>query len=155
MGVFTSVSQNKNQSISGIILDSLSVVKNANIVNLHTKQGTFSDDNGAFTILLSAGDTLSISSIQHISKKIVPTKKEIELKKMNIYLKSTIYVLEEFELKKHNLTGLLSADLSKVPKTNKTDINAFTLGLPNAGVKKYLKLIEKYTRLLIKLLIYF
>jgi len=120
MGIFITFSQEKNKIISGKILDSLGIVKNANIINLQTKQGTFSNDNGLFRIFVSKGDTLSLSSIQHISTKIVITKKIIKKRKLNILLKSNTYTLDEIELKRHNLSGRLGIDTKTVP-TNKKD----------------------------------
>ena len=113
-------SQEKNKIITGKILDSLGIVKNANVINLKTNQGTFSNDNGIFRIFVSEGDTLSLSSIQHISKKVIITKNIIENRKMNIRIKYNIYSLDEFELKRHNLIGRLSIDTKNVP-TNKRD----------------------------------
>ena len=78
ISIFNSFSQEKNKIISGKILDSLGVVKNANIINLKTKQGTFSSDSGLFRIFVSEGDTLILSSIQHLSKKILITKNIID-----------------------------------------------------------------------------
>ena len=57
-----SLSQEKEILIAGQIVDSLSIVKNANIINLKTKQGTFSSDNGNYGIFVSIGDSLQISS---------------------------------------------------------------------------------------------
>ncbi|PQJ78559.1 carboxypeptidase-like regulatory domain-containing protein [Polaribacter porphyrae] len=106
--------------ISGVVTDSLGVVVNANIINLKTSQGTFSNDSGLFRIFAVAGDTLSVSSVQHIKTKIVVTDAIINNKTISITLKSNTYKLDEFELKRHNLLGSLSSDLKKV-KTNKKD----------------------------------
>ena len=120
ISLLSTFSQEKNKIITGKILDSLGIVKNANVINLKTNQGTFSNDNGIFRIFVSEGDTLSLSSIQHISKKVIITKNIIENRKMNIRIKYNIYSLDEFELKRHNLIGRLSIDTKNVP-TNKRD----------------------------------
>ncbi len=120
INTFIFFSQEKNKIISGKVLDSLGIVKNANIINLNTNQGTFSNDDGLFRIFVSEGDTLKLSSVQHISKKISITKTIIESKKIDIYLKSNIYILDEIELKRHNLSGSLGIDTKTVP-TNKKD----------------------------------
>ncbi|MEO9571598.1 MAG: hypothetical protein ABJH82_08415 [Polaribacter sp.] len=117
-----SLSQEKGTLITGQIIDSLDIVKNANIINLNTKQGTFSSDEGIFRMFVSINDTLQISSIQHVSKKIKITKKIIENKFFKIELKSNTYVLDEFELKRHNLTGRLGIDLKEVPTNRKDSI---------------------------------
>ncbi|WP_298777926.1 hypothetical protein [uncultured Polaribacter sp.] len=117
---FSSFSQERKKLIIGKVSDSLSIIKNANIINLKTKQGTFSNDDGLFRIFVSKGDTLNVSSVQHISKQIIISKKIIEQKTITISLKSNTYVLDEFELKRHNLRGSLSIDTKFVP-TNKKD----------------------------------
>tara|TARA_B100000809_G_scaffold2651_1_gene3005 strand:- start:6337 stop:7143 length:807 start_codon:yes stop_codon:yes gene_type:complete len=118
--IFNSISQEKNKIITGKVLDSISIVKNANIINLNTKQGTFSSDSGLFRIFVSEGDTLILSSVQHLSKKILITKNVIARKNIKIILTSNIYTLDEFELKRHDLSGRLGIDTKAVP-TNKKD----------------------------------
>ena len=78
--------QEKRILISGNVSDSLGIVKNANIINLKTKQGTFSNDQGLFRIFVSKGDTLSFSSIQHKLKKIKVTKQILDNKEITIVL---------------------------------------------------------------------
>jgi hypothetical protein len=129
-------SQEKNKIISGKVLDSLGVVRNANIINLKTKQGTFSNDNGLFRIFVSEGDTLSLSSIQHISRKIHITKKIIEGKKINILLKSNIYSLDEFDLKRHNLMGRLGIDSKSVPKEKRDSLLSNVMDFSNINFKE-------------------
>ena len=117
---FTSLSQENKTFISGRVLDSLGIVKNANIINLKTNQGTFSFDDGRFKIFVSLGDSVRISTIQHISQKIVINKEVIDNKALIVRLKFNTYILDEFELKRNHLTGSLLADIKQVP-TNKKD----------------------------------
>ena len=119
ISITNSFSQEKNKIIFGTVLDSLGIVKNANIINLNTKQGTFSSVLGLYRIFVSEGDSISISSIQHISKTIIITKKIINLKKRDVLLKLNVYELEAFELKRHNLLGSLTADTKSVPVDKK------------------------------------
>ena len=113
-----SFSQEKNVLIFGDLIDSLGVVRNANIINLN--KGTFSSDNGRFRIVVSKGDSLQISSIQHITKKIFITKQIIDQRTLKVTLASNTYVLDEFDLKRHYLMGRLGVDIKDVP-TNKKD----------------------------------
>jgi hypothetical protein len=115
-------SQQKNKLISGKIIDSLGTVNNANIVNLNTKQGTFSNDDGVFRIFVSKGDTIRVSSIQHISKRIIVNNNYLSNKNLEILLKINIYTLDTFELKRHNLTGSLSLDVKEVSKNVKDSL---------------------------------
>lgn len=116
---FTSIGQERKILLTGKLTDSLGVVKNANIINLQTNQGTFSSDNGRFRIFVSKGDSLRISSIQHITRKIIILKQIIDNGSIEIELKSNTYVLDEFDLKRHNLTGRLGIDIKDVPANKK------------------------------------
>jgi len=118
LSVFT-YSQKQKILISGKVLDSIGNVKNANIINLNTNQGTFSFDNGRFKIYASEGDSLRISNIQYHSQKIIINKETITNKALIVQLKSNTYVLDAFELKKNNLIGKLAIDLKSVPTNNR------------------------------------
>ena len=113
-------SQEKKVLLQGKVIDSLGVVKNANIVNINTNQGTSSTDFGTFEIYASKGDSLRVSSIQHRTKVLIVGTYNYDNKIIIVPLKYTIYTLDEFELKKHNLTGRLGIDSKSVPK-NKRD----------------------------------
>jgi hypothetical protein len=113
-------SQEKRKIIVGKVVDSISIIKNANIINLKTKQGTFSSKLGLFRIFVSKGDTLSVSSVQHKQKIIIITESILAQKKIKITLKAKTYTLTEFELKRNNLMGRLGIDTKDVPK-NKQD----------------------------------
>ncbi|WP_405604269.1 carboxypeptidase-like regulatory domain-containing protein [Polaribacter sp. Asnod1-A03] len=108
-------SQERQTFLSGKVIDSLGAVKNVNIINLKTNQGTFSSDNGLFKIYASEGDSLQISSVQYITRKINVNKAIINNKFILINLKPNTYALDEFELKKYHLTGRLGIDLKQVP----------------------------------------
>ncbi|WP_298767392.1 hypothetical protein [uncultured Polaribacter sp.] len=116
----SSFSQERRGLINGKVLDSLSTVKNANIINLKTNQGTFSSDNGAFRIFVKAGDSLRISSVQHFTKFVLIKKSNITAKNISVKLKYRTVVLDTFELKRHDLSGRLGIDTKAVP-VNKRD----------------------------------
>ncbi|APZ47651.1 hypothetical protein BW723_15735 [Polaribacter reichenbachii] len=124
-------SQKKPKIIIGKITDSLGIVKNANIINLKTNQGTFSSEQGLYRIFASEGDTLRFSSVQHQSKKIVITERIIDAKELNVKLKLTIYTLDEFDLKRHNLMGRLGVDLKDVPNNKKDSLLRSALDFSN------------------------
>jgi hypothetical protein len=116
------LAQEKDRILSGKIIDSLGIVKNANIINLKTNQGTFSNDEGLFRIFVSEGDSIQVSSIQHYTKKIGINKKIFNDRTIGITLTASTYILNEFELKKHNLTGSLGIDTKNVPVDKKDSI---------------------------------
>lgn len=106
----------KNQHlITGVVKESKKVVKNAHIVNLSTKQGTFSNDLGKYRIYASIGDSLQITSIQHKTDYKVISNFDIDRKEVNIYLIPNTYELDEIVIKKHDLTGNLLIDRKKTP----------------------------------------
>ena len=74
--------QDKKTLITGSVSDSLGIVKNVNIINIKTKQGTFSNDEGLYRIYVSKGDTLSFSSVQHKLKKFVITEDVLKIKEI-------------------------------------------------------------------------
>ena len=123
--------------ITGHLKDSIGSISNATILNLSTKRGTISNDEGVFEIRVRLGDSLRFSSVQHITKIIYISKTIFTRKKLAIQLLIQTTVLEAFELKKHDLSGRLGIDVQKVIKEDA--ISAVTLGLPNAGRKKMKK----------------
>ena len=108
-------SQNKQILIKGVIKDSLGVVKNANILNLRTGEGTFSSDDGNFNFFASQNDSIQISSVPHELKTIVISEEIFNKPSLEIRLKIKITVLDEFELKQNNLSGSLTTDIKNVP----------------------------------------
>lgn len=131
-----SFSQEKNKIITGQVSDSLGIVKNANIINLKTRQGTFSSDDGLFRIFVSEGDSLKISSIQHIPKIILITKKIITERNIQVLLKLNIYTLNEFELKRHHLSGRLGIDTKVVPTDKKDSLLSKVMDFSNINFKE-------------------
>jgi hypothetical protein len=119
---FSFFAQKKNIILSGKVIDSLGIVKNANIINLKTNQGTFSNDEGLFRIFVSEGDSVQFSSIQHYTKKIKINTQIFNDKNIEITLTASTYVLDEFELKKHNLSGRLGIDTKNVPIDKKDSL---------------------------------
>lgn len=132
----TTLSQEQKALISGKVIDSLGVVKNANIINKKTNQGTFSSDDGRFRIFVSEGDTLRISTIQHIIKKVIVTKKTIDSKYLNVTLKSNTYVLDAFDLKRNDLMGRLSVDIKKVTTDRKDSLLKEVMDFSNINFKQ-------------------
>lgn len=111
--------QKKEVFIYGKVIDSLAVVKNANVLNLTTNKGTFTNDQGEFRMYVSLGDSLRISSVQHNVALSVVTKYNLDSKHFAIRLKRKTYVLDEIVLKKHNLTGSLTSDRKQTPENKK------------------------------------
>jgi len=149
LSIYTStlVSQEKRKLISGKVIDSLGIVKNANIINLKTKQGTFSSDEGLFRIFVSKGDTLSFSSIQHKLKNIVITTQILEKRELTVLLKSNIYTLDEFDLKQHNLMGRLGVDSKEVPRDVKDSLLRKVMDFSNVDFSEIDPTVDAITKM--------
>ena len=132
-------SQKQRSMIYGKITDSLGIVKNANIINLTNKQGTFSSDTGEFRIFVAEYDSLQISSVQHQTQKILITKSILFKKKLSISLLSSTYTLNEFHLKRHQLTGSLAIDSKNVRVNKKDSLLTKLLDFSNINMNATLK----------------
>ncbi|PQJ74200.1 hypothetical protein BTO13_02425 [Polaribacter gangjinensis] len=131
----TFFAQKKNIILSGKVIDSLGIVKNANIINLNTSLGTFSNDEGLFRIFVSEGDSIQFSSIQHYTKKIEINKDLLAKKYIEITLTASTYILDEFELRKHNLTGRLGIDTKNVPLDKRDSILKIVMDFSKVNMK--------------------
>jgi len=85
------------QKISGVVYNATSKVEDIKIENLTTKQSTFSNKNGAFTISAKAKDTLKVSAIFYITQLIV-VKHIYEKEPFVIQLKKANNTLEEVSI---------------------------------------------------------
>ena len=126
--------QEKRVFIYATIFDKVGVVTDAHIVNLQTKQGTFSNESGEFRILAKENDSLQVSSVGYETTFWIAKKENFGIQKNYIELNKIAIELDEVALKKNNLLGNLTSD-SKLIKKEKV-INAETLKLPFAGSRK-------------------
>ena len=108
--------QKSNVFLKGMVRDSLNLIKDVHVINLNTLKGTYSNDYGQYRITVSLGDTLEFTSVQFETIKKIITDRIFFSKKLNIILKNKNYVLNEVNVKKHDLIGDLSIDRKRVPK---------------------------------------
>jgi hypothetical protein len=120
--VLNTSSQEKRTLVSGKVIDSLEAVNNVTIINLKTNQGTSSNNNGVFRLFLQLGDSIKVSSVQHLTKIITVNEFNIKQKSITIFLKSKIYELDEFDLKRNDLSGRLGIDTKEVPLNKKDSL---------------------------------
>lgn len=109
-------SQEKYALISGKIISSNNAVGNVHIVNLNTKLGTVSNDNGEFEMMVSLNDILLFSSIEYERKEIKITGNYLKYKRIVVELIPSLNELEEVFIE--GLTGNLNYDITKVPNDN-------------------------------------
>ena len=105
----------------GKLKDSSSVVKNANIVNLKTNIGTFSNDFGDYKIIVSIGDTLQYSSVQHKTIYRIINNFVYRSEVLDVFMISSTYELDEVVLRRNDLDGFLSLDLKKTPEDRRAE----------------------------------
>ena len=120
--VLNTFSQEKSTLVNGKVIDSLGAAKNVTIINLKTNQGTSSNNDGAFRMFLQLGDSIKVSSIQHLTKIVTVNESNIKEKNITIFLKSQIYQLDEFDLKRNDLSGRLGIDTKGVPQNKKDSL---------------------------------
>ncbi|MCG7502193.1 carboxypeptidase-like regulatory domain-containing protein [Tenacibaculum sp. Mcav3-52] len=129
--IIKATAQESRKFFYAIIQDEVSAVPNAHVINLNTKQGTFTNNNGEFRILAKANDTIQITFVGYETKKIVVGVNHFGMQENYIQLKKVPIELDEVAIKKHNLLGHISSDTKHI-KSEK-EINAETLNLPFAG----------------------
>lgn len=134
---FSLNSQNKEKLIFGKVIDSIGAVENANVINLRSNKGTFTNENGEFKMIAALGDSLRISSIQYITSFIIVNKFSLDKKKMEIYLKTATQVLDEFEIKRNKLLGILGIDGKSVPKNVQDSLLRSTMDFSNVAWDKW------------------
>ncbi|MCH3882728.1 MULTISPECIES: carboxypeptidase-like regulatory domain-containing protein [Tenacibaculum] len=110
----TFFSQEKRTFFQGKITNFTTSLENVNVLNLNTKQGTYSNAEGLFKILAKQNDSLRISSIGYASKIYKVTN--VNSNVVKIELEAMNFVLEEVLIKNHNLSGSLDLDINKVPE---------------------------------------
>lgn len=82
------------------------------IINLTAKTGTTSEDDKTFKIKVSKGDELFISSVEFAPKKLKITSEILEENYLSIKLDPALNELAE--VKVHNLSGNLEADIANI-----------------------------------------
>ncbi len=108
-------SQKNAKILKGVITDEKGLVINAHIINKTTRQGTFSNENGSFSLNVSLGDELQITSVQHETKTITIAKVILKKQKLEITLNTKTNMLDEVIVKKHQLSGDLVSDTKQTP----------------------------------------
>ena len=113
------------------VKDKVGHVFNAHVVNLNTKQGTFTNESGEFRILAKQHDSLQISFVGYKSTLLIVNLHHFGIQKNTFELVKTAFELDEISIKKNNLLGYLTSDSKNIKIEKKID--AKTLKLPYAG----------------------
>ena len=130
----TLLAQKNKFWLYGKLKDSSSVVKNANIINLKTNKGTFSNDFGDYKIVVSEGDTLQFSSVQHKTIYRVINNFIYRSEVLDVFMVNSRYELDEVVLKRNDLDGFLSLDLKKTPEDRRAEALKNTMDLSSVNM---------------------
>lgn len=103
--------------INGIIKDDNSgiILANVNIINVNTVKGAISNENGEFSLIAFANDTLHVSLLGYKSIKVKVTNDWIKNKTTTIQMTQKAYALEEVVVRPYILTGYLEIDAKLIP----------------------------------------
>ena len=105
--------------VQGKVIDSAGVVKDVHVVDLKSNKGTYTNDFGDYKILVSIGDTLQFSSVNHQTIKRVINRFVYRSEILDLFIPVKTVELEEFDLKTHDLDGFISLDRKKTPVDRK------------------------------------
>ncbi len=112
------VSQEQQKTVRkflyGNLKDAIGNLYNAHIINLTTKQGTFTNQAGEFRVLASVNDSLKISFVGYKSIRIKVSANHFGIQKNSFILSKETFELDEVTLKRHQLKGRLFSDLKEV-----------------------------------------
>lgn len=97
------------------------------VLNISAEEYTITNDKGAFQVLVSVNDTILVSSVQYIPKKVVVTKAIMASKFLTIQLEDRVNELDEVIVGK-TLTGDLGSDIEN--SDAKPVINFYDVGIP-------------------------
>lgn len=114
---FFSYSQDKRVSLKGKITYLEEPVEGVNIYNTNSRFGDISSSKGMFNVSVKEHDTIKISHIKYLSKKIVITKELLNKNFLRIQLLEKTNYLSIVALKSHDLSGNILTD----SKTHQND----------------------------------
>jgi len=129
------LAQKNNFWLLGKVKDSSGVVNNATVLNLKTNKGTFSNDFGDYKIIVSIGDTLQFSSVQHKTIYRVINNFIFRSEVLDVFMIDNTYELDEVILKRNDLDGFLSLDLKRTPEDRKGEALKRTLDFSKVNMR--------------------
>ncbi len=109
-------SYTQETTIKGKINDEIGSISNVNILNKDTQTGTFSDDNGHFSMKVSIGQKLEITSIQHYKKVIIVNKSHIQTKTLTVELYLKNHLLEEVTVSNKKMFGTFKRNFKQTTR---------------------------------------
>lgn len=130
---FSGFAQEKTTVVEGRVTSLKNDVSNVLIVNLNSKESTITDTLGRFTIEVKLKDTLQITAVQYLTKKITITDTIFDKNSVVITLLEDVINLNEVTVTPYNLTGKIDLDIERLGL--QPAITSSSLGLPNADIE--------------------
>lgn len=125
--------QEKRTLLHGEVKSYENDVSSILIVNINSKKSTITDSLGLFTIEVKLMDSLRISAIQYVTKKLVITDTILKENFVVINVVENIIDLNEVTVTPYNLTGKIERDIERLGI--KPAVTSASLGLPNATLE--------------------
>ena len=112
--VASSLSAQEPVLVAGIVQSDSVKLADIHILNLSTRKGTISNQEGEFGITVSQNDTLIFSGIQFHTLGLIVDKKVLDKRVIKVELVPKVEELSEIELKGHDLDGLFYIDTKRM-----------------------------------------
>lgn len=106
------------------------------VYNLNSRQGTVTNDYGAFSIEVKLNDSLSVSSLQYQPFIVIIDQGIIDNKSLTIAVREAVTELDEVIVRPYDLSGNVSVDVEKVETSSnplKMGSQQIVLTDPNYG----------------------
>ena len=138
--IYSLLGYSQEKNIKGVLFNEsdVTLVGNADIINLSNLKFTTSKADGSFTILANTNDTLHISAEGFHNFKIKVNQQWFDEGEQRVYIKDTSTVLDEVVINSLQLTGILSIDtkliaLADYPYYRDLSATGFTMAY-NTGI---------------------
>ncbi|MDY0779402.1 carboxypeptidase-like regulatory domain-containing protein [Tenacibaculum sp. IB213877] len=129
-----SFSQTNRKILQGEVLDQLGPLIDTHIVNITTKEGTFTNDKGQFSLFAKTNDSIQITSVGYKTLKFKVNIEHFGIQQNQFFLQKNTVILDEVEVKNHNLQGNLTTDIKQTPKDKRADALAKTMDFSNINM---------------------
>jgi len=126
--------QDNSTLLNGKVSSSKNDVSNVLIVNLNSNKSTITDTLGLFSIEVKLKDSVRITAVQYLPKKIVISESHMNSSLITIQLIDNIIDLSEVTVTPYNLTGEIDRDIDRLQI--EPTVTSYSLGLQNADVTK-------------------
>lgn len=125
----------RRQELRGLIVEDTLPIPDVHVLNLSALKATISDADGFFRIEAGLGDTLLFSAVRYRRTSLVIDASVLGAVSLLVPLQPFVNELDEVVVSPYDLSGDLDKDVGRLPAVN--PVTAFSLGLPNAGARRF------------------